>query len=1069
MPPEETVGPALPALDMRAATAAFDWSATPLGPAATWPVALRTTIELMLSSRFAMCVAWGPEHIFFYNDAYASILGTRHPGALGRPMPRVWPDVWPDIEPLAEEALSGRPTWREDLHLVMTRKGYAEDTYWSFSYSPLRDDSGEIAGFLNVTVETTGKVENARRLETESLLLRESEARFRALVNATADVIYKMSPDWLEMRLLDGRGFLQDITAPSVRWIELYIPEEDRHEVLATIARALEGKAPFELRHRVVRADGTIGWTHSRAVPIFDDAGDILEWFGTASDVTREHEAQMALAASQEHLELATRAARLGQFDYWPRQNRLEWDDRCRELFGLSPDATVTYEHAYVAGLHPDDRAHAIAAVNAALDPRGSHLFDTEYRTIGIEDGLERHIHAQGTALFEGDEPVRLIGTVQDITADRRAQAKLREVSERLRLANRATNDAIWDWDLLRDHVQWNETLERAYGHKPEDVEPDGAWWIGHIHPEDRARVDHSIHAVIDGTGTDWTDEYRFRCADGRYVDVKDRGYVIRNEQGLAVRMIGAMLDQTDRMEAERTLARAKAGLEEAVEARTRERDQIWRSTPDLLSVATLDGWYRELNPAWETVLGWSHAELLARPFLDFVHPEDVVRTQTVMGGLIDGESVFGFENRYRHKSGDYLWFNWNAVPRDGFIYAVVRDVSETHRQREALARAEDQLRQAQKMEAVGQLTGGIAHDFNNMLTGIIGSMELLKRYVSTGQWERVDRYIDAAMTSAQRAAGLTQRLLAFSRRQSLDVRAADVNGIVIGMDDLLRNTLGEDIALALRLQPSAWNARTDANQLESALLNLVINARDAMPDGGTLTIATANKVLDAATAREIADLEPGDYMLVSVSDTGTGMSADIVSKAFDPFFTTKPIGQGTGLGLSMIYGFVRQSGGHIRILSREGEGTTVELYLRRDEDEPAQAEGAAEAVPSGKGECIMLVEDEPAVRMLIADILESLGYDLLEAVDGPSAVKILEKKPAISLLVTDVGLPGMNGRQVAEFAREKIPGLKVLFVSGYAEQAQSRSDFLAPGMDMISKPFVIDHFASKVREMIET
>ena len=408
-------------------------------------------------------------------------------------------------------------------------------------------------------------------------------------------------------------------------------------------------------------------------------------------------------------------------------------------------------------------------------------------------------------------------------------------------------------------------------------------------------------------------------------------------------------------------------------------------------------------------------------------------------------------------------------MARNGLVYAVVRNVTAAHEQSVALAKAEDQLRQSQKMEAVGQLTGGIAHDFNNMLTGVIGSLELLKRYIPEGRTDKIERYIDAATTSAQRAAGLTQRLLAFSRRQSLDVQAVDVNHVVVGMEDLLRRTVGERIGLNIALQAAGWNAVSDANQLESALLNLAINARDAMPDGGQLTIEAANIVLGADSAHAFEDLEPGDYVMLSVTDTGVGMSEEVMAKAFDPFFTTKPIGQGTGLGLSMIYGFARQTGGQVRIFSQVGRGTTVRLYLRRHFGEVEQVGAAAIAhAPVGQGETVMVVEDDAAVRMLVIDVLEGLGYHVIHAADGRQAIRLLENAPPIGLLVTDVGLPGMNGRQVAELARKQRPDLKVLFVTGYAEQAAVRSSFLDEGMDIITKPFAVDALAEKVRDMID-
>jgi PAS domain S-box-containing protein len=392
------------------------------------------------------------------------------------------------------------------------------------------------------------------------------------------------------------------------------------------------------------------------------------------------------------------------------------------------------------------------------------------------------------------------------------------------------------------------------------------------------------------------------------------------------------------------------------------------------------------------------------------------------------------------------------------------RRVEERTRERD---RVEEALRQSQKMDALGQLTGGIAHDFNNLLTGIIGSLDIVRRRMGDGRSADIPRFMDAASASAQRAAALTHRLLAFARRQSLDTRPSDVNALVLGMEDLLHRTLGEQVSLRTELAEALWPALADDNQLENAILNLAINARDAMPEGGRLTIETANARLDAAYAAAVEDVAAGDYVMIAVSDTGCGMPPDIVGKAFDPFFTTKPIGEGTGLGLSMIYGFVKQSAGHVRIYSEVGQGTTIKLFLRRAAELNAVAEEELE-VPLGQGETVLVVEDDEAVRLIVTSVLDELGYRHLEAPDGMKALPILQSGERIDLLVTDVGLPKINGRQLAEMARAARPGLKVLFVTGYAEKAAVRHGFLEPGMAMLMKPFALDALATKVREMIE-
>ncbi|GJE53694.1 Sensor histidine kinase RcsC [Methylobacterium thuringiense] len=522
--------------------------------------------------------------------------------------------------------------------------------------------------------------------------------------------------------------------------------------------------------------------------------------------------------------------------------------------------------------------------------------------------------------------------------------------------------------------------------------------------------------------------------------------------------------DVTARKQTEVDLARQVAD-------RTAERDQIWQASSDMLCVANLDGYFVSLNPAWPATLGWSEAEMRTRPFLDFVHPDDVASTLAAAAGLARGEPQITFENRYRHKDGSEVWLSWNAVPRDGLIYASVRNVTEAKLQAETLARTEEALRQSQKMEAVGQLTGGLAHDFNNLLAGISGSLELMQTRMAQGRLTEIDRYMTVAQGAAKRAAALTHRLLAFSRRQTLDPKPTNVNRLVAEMEELVRRTVGPAIHLEVVGLAGIWPALIDPGQLENALLNLCINARDAMPEGGRITIETANKWMDEAGARQ-HDMPPGQYLSLCVSDTGTGMSADLMTKVFEPFFTTKPIGEGTGLGLSMVYGFARQSGGQVRIYSELGEGTTVCLYLPRhygDADQNDVTRRLDEVGRAGQGETVLIVDDEPSVRMLVTEVLEDLGYTAIEAADSVAGLKVLQSDVRIDLLVTDVGLPGgMNGRQMADAGRERRPDLKVLFITGYAENAVLGNGHLRPGMQVLTKPFVLETLATRIRDLIE-
>nr|WP_301183122.1 ATP-binding protein [Sphingomonas quercus] len=371
-------------------------------------------------------------------------------------------------------------------------------------------------------------------------------------------------------------------------------------------------------------------------------------------------------------------------------------------------------------------------------------------------------------------------------------------------------------------------------------------------------------------------------------------------------------------------------------------------------------------------------------------------------------------------------------------------------------------------MEAVGQLTGGIAHDFNNMLTGVIGALDIMKRRMAANRYDDLGRFMDAAATSAQRAASLTARLLAFSRRQSLDSRAMDVNALIISLEELLRRTMTEKIEVSIAPAADLPAGIVDANQLESAVLNLAINARDAMPEGGKLTIETRVANLDEAYCEARPGVKPGRYVVIAVSDTGVGMDRETVDKVFDPFFTTKPIGQGTGLGLSMVYGFAKQSNGQVRIHSAPGSGTTVSIFVPAAEA-PAQGDirSAGGDVHEGSGQSVLLVEDDDSVRLLVRDVLEELGYETFEAAEALKATELLRSGQRFDLMVSDVGLPGMNGRQLAEIARENHPDLPILFVTGYAENAAIRAGFLGTNMAMITKPFQIEVLSAKISEML--
>ena len=545
----------------------------------------------------------------------------------------------------------------------------------------------------------------------------------------------------------------------------------------------------------------------------------------------------------------------------------------------------------------------------------------------------------------------------------------------------------------------------------------------------------------------------------------------IRDAAGSVTGVFVAGYEVTEAHRAAAALRRLNANLERMIVERTQARGRTWQVSPDLMGALNSKGYFETSNPAWQAVLGWSEEEVAGMSIFELLHPDDVERTRGGFELTQQGQPAIRFPNRYRCKDGSYRWISWVGVPEDGMVYCTGRDITEEKAAADQLLEAQEALRQSQKMEAVGQLTGGIAHDFNNLLQGITGSLDRIQRRLAEGRTQDVDRFLKGAMDSANRAAALTHRLLAFSRRQTLDPRPTDANRLIGGMEDLIRRTMGPDVTVEVVGAAGLWPIRVDASQLENSLLNLCINARDAMPGGGHLTIETANKWMDARAARD-RDLPPGQYVSLCVTDTGTGMTPEVIDRAFDPFFTTKPTGQGTGLGLSMIYGFVRQSGGQIRVYSEVGKGTTMCLYFPRhlgeaDRDERPEAAPMAE---TGSGEVILVVDDEALVRTLIGEVLAEAGYRTIEAQDGPKALNILQSGVRIDLLITDVGLPGgMNGRQVADAGRAIRSGLKVLFITGFAENAAIGSGHLDPGMEILAKPFAMAALGTKVREILES
>ncbi len=502
------------------------------------------------------------------------------------------------------------------------------------------------------------------------------------------------------------------------------------------------------------------------------------------------------------------------------------------------------------------------------------------------------------------------------------------------------------------------------------------------------------------------------------------------------------------------------------------DRNRLWALARDPFLIADTNGTWLSVSPAWTEILGWSEAELVGRTSQWMEHPDDISKTRERVADLADGETVLRFENRFRTKDGHYRTFSWTAVPEGHLIYCVARDVTQQRTDAQMLADTEAALRQAQKMETLGQLTGGIAHDFNNLLQIVTGNLDLMLRSLPPEE-AKLRRMATNAAAGANRAATLTQRLLAFSRRQPLAPRPIDPNQLIESMSGLLQRTLNEAIEITTVGACDAWPIAIDVNQMENALLNLAVNARDAMPNGGRLTMEVANVDVDARLARHEGDIKPGHYVMIGMTDTGDGMDEATLAQAIDPFFTTKEVGRGTGLGLSMVYGFIKQSGGYMRVYSERGMGTCVKLYLPRHAGAlpiPDMTEDSEQLPVAGGSETILLCEDDENVRAFSVEVLSELGYRVIAAGNARQALEQLEASDApVDLLFTDVILPGgMTGADLAREAQAMQPDLRVLFTTGYARNAIVHHGRLDEGVELLTKPFSYGALAARVREMLD-
>ncbi|POP76475.1 hybrid sensor histidine kinase/response regulator [Pseudomonas syringae] len=660
------------------------------------------------------------------------------------------------------------------------------------------------------------------------------------------------------------------------------------------------------------------------------------------------------------------------------------------------------------------------------------------------------------------------------------------EAAERLQLAlDSGAVVGTWVWDIIADQLTGDERFARTFGLCPKLCAKGLPLElvIASIHPDDSARVDKSIEEALQSSET-YRCEYRVLHEDGIYRWIEASGRIERDSRGKPVRSPGVLLD----IDSRRTAEDERDRLNELLRIFT-------AAVPGVVYAKDLEGRMLVANRGTADLIGKPPEFFIGKTDLDFLDDQQQARIlmetdRRIMQNnvseqieeqvnLADGSAAIWLSTKapLLDENGEVIGLIGSSIDVTARKKAeeAVRELNQTLEQRIEQAvfereQIEDALRHSQKMDAVGQLTGGIAHDFNNLLAGISGSLELITKRLAQGRVGDVDRYVSVAQGAVRRAASLTHRLLAFSRRQTLSPRVTDVNGLIHDMEELIARTVGPEIDIKVVAQNDLWPALIDHAQLESSLLNLCLNARDAMPNGGRIIIETANASLEECTDPDHG-IPAGEHLSIRVTDTGIGMSPDIAAKAFEPFFTTKAIGAGTGLGLSMVYGFVRQSGGQIRVESVEGQGTSVVMHLPRHTAENAPRPVEPEVIeepPHHTGETVLIVDDEPSVRMLVAEVISGLGYNCLEAADAQSGLQILQSDTRIDLLISDIGLPGgMNGREMADAAGDCRPGLPTLFITGYAKTSVLDDCHLRPCTQVLTKPFGLDALAGRVTGLI--
>ena len=935
--------------DMGRRIAAFDWSTTPVGAPDGWPPALRHALALILPSCAQMLLLWGPDHLIFYNDAFARSLGDSHPAALGQPARRIWRALWNDLQPLVEKVqATGETVAEKDRPFDIRRSPIVERVYFDISLSPVVLEHGGIGGVLCVVSDTTARV---RALE-EMVAERE---RLRAMFDQAPGFLAVLREPGHVFELVNGayRRMAGDRPLLGLPFAEA-LPEAAPFGVVEQLDEVVRTGEPFHgVDVPVPLPRTTPGPRREHRLdficqPITDANGVVTAIFIKGADRTDRYQAELALAQSRLSLEQATEAGEVAIWTYDVARDELSCSPRGWSMHGLAPEGRCLSLTQFGALMHPEDRVPVRAAFMATLDPAVRALYDIDYRIVDQSDGTLRWIAARGRGLFDDGRCVSVSGTLVDITARQLVAAATRESEERFRLLADSLPALVWMTEPDGRVTFASKGFETILGVSPDTIMDKG--WVDLLPPS------RHVHAA----------------------------------------------------------------------ARRRE----WLRNPSVLSgdypLVGADGTRR-----------WFHAE--GRP--------------RFVGATFQGYISCAIDVTEAHAAGERLEAR------------VAERTAELTRQIAERERVEETLHQMQRLEAVGQLTSGIAHDFNNLLTVVLGNVDAIALGGQRAPLDaRMKQRLDHIRLAAERGATLTAQLLAFSRRQRLEAKVVDLNGTVAGLSDLLGSTLGRSIAVETRLADPVWPALVDPTQIELIILNLAINARDAMPGGGTLTVSTTNVTRGVPQRPE--EPPPGDYVCVAVADTGSGMSDAVLARAFEPFFTTKEVGKGSGLGLAQVFGFAKQSGGGVRIDSEEGAGTVVSVFLPRAADiAPAVADSATPvAAASIAGRTVLVLDDEDRVRAVAAETLRDAGCRVIEACDGTAALEALAHEPGVELVVADVAMPVMTGVEFAQRAEQLHPGLPILFVTGYVDLSTIVD---VPEERLIRKPYPRKLLLERVRGLL--